>query len=536
MTKWGNAHDRRRGIAAFAKDAGEPGHHHGVPVRRPVSTASRAPGDPGKPALILGDTTRTFEQLGAQAARVHGALTAAGLEAGDRVAVMLPNGIDFFEVSLGAAAAGCPVVPINWHLKAEELAWVVGDGGARLLVAHADWADAARAALARVGDCRLLLVGGDGPDSYEAAVAAARPAPVAVGWDAPTYLYFTSGTTGRPRAVDRDTPAPGAAVLRGLAAMWGLREDDVYLACSPLYHAANGYAYATLFQGGTVVVLPRWDADAWLSAVEQYRVTTCFMVPAYFVRLLEVPADRWAQVDLSSLRLILHAAAPCPIPVKSGILDRLPDIDVWEFYGATEGGATRISAPEWRARPGSVGRPWPGVEIRVLDERNGRLEPGKTGRIFIRPPGGQRFRYHNDPGKTDEAWVGDAFTVGDVGHLDGDGFLYITDRASDMVIRGGVNIYPAEVEAVLHLHPAVVDCAVFGVPDERLGEELQALVEVRRPVSADELRDHCQAHLADFKVPRRIEAVDALPRDPLGKVQKRRLRQEHWAGHRTAVS
>lgn len=492
--------------------------------------------EPGKPALILGDTTLSYEQLGDRASLAHGALLAAGLAAGDHVAVMLPNGIEFFEVSLGAAASGCPVVPINWHLKAEELAWVVGDGGARLLVAHADFADAARAAISQVGDCRLLLVGGDGEDSYEGALAACDKEPAPVAWAAPTYLYFTSGTTGRPRAVDRDTPPAGSAVLHGLAAMWGLRADDVYLACSPLYHAANGYAYATLFQGGTVAVLPRWDTDAWLAAVQRYRVTTCFMVPAYFVRLLEVPADRWAEADLSSLRLVLHAAAPCPIPVKAAILDRLPGVDVWEFYGATEGGATRISAPEWLARPGSVGRPWPGVEISILDGQGGPLGPDQTGRIFIRPPGGQRFRYHNDPGKTDEAWVGDAFTVGDVGHLDADGYLYITDRASDMVIRGGVNIYPAEIEAVLHLHPDVIDCAVFGVPDQRLGEELQALVEVRRPVSADELRDHCQAHLADFKVPRHIEAVDALPRDPLGKVQKRRLRQERWAGHRTAVS
>ena len=318
-----------------------------------------------------------------------------------------------------------------------------------------------------------------------------------------------------------------SGMLSGLAAMWGIRGDDVYLACSPLYHAANGYAYMTLFQGGTVVVLPRWDAREWLRAVERHRVTVCFMVPAFFIRILELPSDELDRADLSSLRLILHAAEPCPLPVKRQILERLPHVDIWEFYGATEGGATRISSADWLMHPGSVGTPWPGVEVLIVDDNGANVAPGVSGRVFIRPPGGQRFQYHNDQAKTDGAWLGDAFTVGDVGHLDADGFLYITDRASDMVLRGGVNVYPAEIEAVLQQHPDVVDCAVFGVPDDRLGEELQALVEVRRPVSVEALRAHCSTHLADFKVPRWIDVVDSLPRDPVGKVLKRRLREQH---------
>jgi long-chain acyl-CoA synthetase len=483
-----------------------------------------APGDAAKTALIAGDRVLTFGELGARIGRVRGLLDAQGLHPGERVAAMLPNGAEFFEVGLGAAAAGCPVVPVNWHLKRDELAWVVRDSEAKLLVAHADHAETARACSDRV-----ILVG----DGYEEALAAAPPAEPT--WAPPSYFYFTSGTTGRPRAVERETETAASGVLDGLAAMWGIRGDDVYLACSPLYHAANGYAFTTMFQGGTVVVLPRWDAREWLRAVERHRVTACFMVPAYFIRLLELPPEELAAADLSSLRLVLHAAAPCPVPVKARILDALPHVEVWEFYGATEGGATRISKDDWRAHPGSVGRPWPGVTISVRDDRGEEVPAGVSGRVFIRPPGGQRFRYHNDDDKTGRAWVGDSFTVGDVGHLDADGFLYITDRASDMVLRGGVNVYPAEIEAVLQQHPDVVDCAVFGVPDDRMGEELQALVEVRRPVAADALREYCRERLADFKVPRYVDIVGSLPRDPMGKVLKRHLRDQRWEGRRTAV-
>jgi long-chain acyl-CoA synthetase len=495
--------------------------------------ASPPGGDADKTALIFAGRSLTFGELGARSARVHGALAGLGLGADDRVAAMLPNGVEFFEVGLGAAGLGCSVVPVNWHLKQDELTWVVSDSEARLLVAHVDFADIARACIDELRECRLLLVGDDGPDAYGRAVDAAVPA--AVTWSVPNYFYFTSGTTGRPRAVERETPTSSSGMLDALAAMWGFGRDDVYLGCSPLYHATNGYAYTTMFQGGTVVVLPRWDGRQWLRAVEEHGVTACFMVPAYFIRLLEIPAEEWSSFDLSSLRLILHAAAPCPIAVKRRILDRLADVDIWEFYGATEGGATRISGADWRTHPGSVGTPWPGVEICVLDDGGKEVEPGQDGRVFIRPPGGQRFKYHNDPEKTDGAWLGEAFTVGDIGHLDADGFLYITDRASDMVLRGGVNIYPAEIEAVLQRHPDVIDCAVFGVPDERLGEELQALVEVRRPTDVDELRAFCREHLADFKVPRYVEVVDALPRDPVGKIQKRRLREERWAGRGSAI-
>jgi long-chain acyl-CoA synthetase len=245
------------------------------------------------------------------------------------------------------------------------------------------------------------------------------------------------------------------------------------------------------------------------------------------IRILEVGDDALATYDLSSLRLVIHAGAPCPVDVKRRILDLLPHTDVSELYGASEGGVSRITAAEWRERPGSVGKTWPGVEVRILSEDGAERPAGEDGLIYVRPAGGRRFHYHGDEDKTAGAWRDDAFTVGDIGHVDGDGYLYITDRASDMVLWGGVNVYPREIEEVLHQHPAVVDCAVFGVPDERYGEALKAVVETRTPVAADELKAYLAEHLADFKVPTHLDLVGTLPRDPNGKVLKRFLREQH---------
>jgi long-chain acyl-CoA synthetase len=223
------------------------------------------------------------------------------------------------------------------------------------------------------------------------------------------------------------------------------------------------------------------------------------------------------------------------VSVKERILEALAGTEVWELYGMSEGGATRISPDEWRRRPGSVGRPWPGVEVRILDESGTALPAGRDGLVYVRPAGGARFDYHNDAEKTSAAWRDDAFTVGDVGHLDDEGYLYLTDRATDVVIRDGVNIYPREVEEALHAHPLVVDCAVFGIPDRRRGEAVAAVVEVRSPVEPESLIAHCRARLADFKCPEVVELVETLPRDPNGKVLKRHLRDAHWAGQPTRV-
>jgi long-chain acyl-CoA synthetase len=421
-----------------------------------------------------------------------------GVGAGDRVAVMLPSGFEFFVAGLATAKCEASLIPVNWHLKRDEVDWIISDSGAKVLVT----AD-------------------DVPDSDD-------ESPIDGGFPTPSLMFYTSGTTGRPKGVVHGEAS--AARLRFvqdmLADLWGFTSDEVHLLSGPSYHAGpGGYAFSALYNGGAVVILPTWDAVEWLRLVTEHRCTSTFMTPAHFIRILEVPDDERAKFDMSSMRLILHGGAPCPVQVKHRIIDALAPAEVYELYGASEGGATRISSTEWKEKPGSVGTPWPGVEVRILSKDDGAPVPvGEDGLIYIRPPGGAKFHYHNDPPKTEGAWQDDAFTVGDIGHLDADGHLYITDRISDMVIRGGVNIYPREIEEVLHRHPAVVDCAVFGVPDDRYGEALKAVVEVRTPVDAADLQAFVREHLADFKCPTLVDFVEELPRDPNGKVLKRLLK------------
>jgi long-chain acyl-CoA synthetase len=489
--------------------------------------SAHAHATPDKAALILGDEVRTFAEFDARTTRLAHALARRGVQADDRVAIMLPNGLEFFETWAAASKLVAPVVLVNWHLKADELAYILKDSKARVLVAHRDLAADCARALDAVAGCELVLV----PDEYEAAIADdGAGAPIALdGLDLP--IFYTSGTTGRPKGVVHASADRSRAAqrIRGQVALWGWNANDTYLVTGPAYHAGpGGWTMAALYVGATTVILESFDARAWLRLVERHRVTRTFMVPAHFIRILEVPAAERDGIDHSSLQLIVHAGAPCPVPVKRRIIEALAPCEIAELYGMSEGGATRISMAEWLDRPGSVGLPWPGTEVRVLDDAGRALPTGETGVVYVHPPGGARFHYHDDPDKTAHAWRDDAFTVGDVGHLDVDGYLYLTDRAVDMVIRGGVNIYPREIEEVLYTHPAVVDCAVFGVPDERLGEQLLAVVEVREPVTADDLVAFCRDHLADFKVPARFEFVAELPRQPNGKVLKRVLREQHW--------
>ncbi|HVM41701.1 MAG TPA: AMP-binding protein [Acidimicrobiia bacterium] len=496
---------------------------------------ANARNQPEQAAVVMGDATRTYGELAARASRLTTALAAAGVEPETPVAVMLPNGVEFFEVAAAAARGEMRFLPVNWHLKGEELAYILADSGARAIVADPALAEHVERGLEGAPGCSVLWVGESG--SYEAAIADHEPRETE-GWPAPAFMFYTSGTTGRPKGVKHGNMTAERLELTnaGVAGLWGLTADDVYLLSGPGYHAGpGGYAFATLFVGGTVAVLPAWDAREWLAAVERHRVTATFLAPAHFIRILEVPDDERDAFDLSSLRLIIHAGAPCPVSVKRRIIEALPSCEIWELYGMSEGGATRVSPQEWLERPGTVGKPWPGVEIRIVGPDGAVLGPNEPGVIYATPMGGAKFEYHNDPGKTSEAWRDDAYTVGDIGFLDDDGYLYLTDRASDMVIRGGVNIYPAEIENALHEHDDVVDCAVFGVPDERMGERLKAVVEARRPMTPDDVQDHVRERLADFKVPEIVEFVDQLPRDPNGKVMKRFLREQHWTAQGSQI-
>lgn len=483
---------------------------------------------PDRPALLLGRERRTFGTLGERARRLASALAAHGVGEDHPVAAMLPNSFEFFEVGCAAAALRARFLPVNWHLKGEELAHIVEDSGAAVLVAHESLGGPVDVAAEASPGLQVLSVGSPAC-TYEPALEEADPWE-GEPWPAPGYMFYTSGTTGRPKGVVHGNVDSERldTMNRGLAGLWGLTPEDVYLLTGPGYHAGpGGWAFAHLHAGAAVAVLPSFDARAWLVAVDRFAVTTTFMAPAHFIRVLEVPEQDRSGYDLESLRLVIHAGAPCPESVKRRIMEALEPAEIWELYGMSEGGATRVSPAEWLERPGTVGKPWPGVEVRILDEDGEVLPPGEPGVIYVTPAGG-RFEYHNDPEKTDEAWRGDLYTVGDIGYLDEDGYLYLTDRASDMVIRGGVNIYPAEVENVLHDHPDVVDCAVFGIPDERMGERLKAMIETRRPLTAEEIQDYVRGRLADFKCPELVEFVDELPRDPNGKVLKRRLREAHW--------
>ncbi len=472
-------------------------------------------------AIVLGGAERTFGELDRRAARLATVLAASGAGPGRPVATVLPNGFELFEVATAAAMLEAPFLPVNWHLRSQELDYILGDAGVAVVVGQSGVDDLGDAPAE--GAVGVIRVGA----GYEPAIAAADPLPGADSGGGPELMFYTSGTTAKPKGVVHGglaTDAGRARAMEGQVALWQWTSKDVYVMSGPAYHASHlGWALCALYVGAQTVLTEQFEARAWLGEVASRRGTRSFMVPAHFIRILELPVDERAALDLSCLSLVVHAAAPCPVQVKLKMMDAFPDTEIHELYGASEGGATKISPDEWRKRPGSVGLPWPGVEIRILDDAGDPVPAGTPGIVYIKPAGPQRFTYRNDEDATLNAWRGDAFTVGDIGYLDDDGYLYITDRVSDMVLWGGVNIAPREIEEVLFEHPAVVDCAVFGVPDERDGERLKAMVQLRTRVTMDELAEHVGSRLAKYKIPRDWEVVDELPRDVNGKVRKRQL-------------
>ncbi|HMK62044.1 MAG TPA: AMP-binding protein [Acidimicrobiales bacterium] len=492
--------------------------------------AAIAAAEPQRLAVVFGDRRLSFAELDRLADAWARALAPYVQRPGDRVAVALPNGIEVLAAWHGVARLGGLVVPVNTRLTAAEAAYLVSDSGARALV-H-DGAQSAREA------AEQTRVGAVGLEAALSQLESGGPTPRPEYLESPvTTMTYTSGTTGRPKGIVRAAPPPATVAPENpFAAFWGFRPDDVHLMCGPVYHTApSAYALMHLVEGATVVVMARWDAPEALRLVEAERVTTSQMVPAQFIRILE--AD-WQGYDLSSVRKVLHAAAPCPVPVKRRIMEVFPPGVVWEYYGASEGMATVISPEEWAAKPGSVGRAFPGLSIRILDEEGESLPVGEVGAVYISAFTGRGFEYHNAPDKTRSAWRDGYFTVGDMGWLDEDGYLFLADRRTDLILSGGVNIYPAEVETALLEDADVVDAAVFGLPDERMGQKVHAVVELRPGASpdAEALRARLSRHLADFKLPRSIEFVDELPREPNGKVVKSRLRQQRMEAAREGAS
>jgi long-chain acyl-CoA synthetase len=433
-----------------------------------------------------------------------------------------------------ALRIGLYVTAVNTHLTPDEAGYVVRDCGARVLVTSARLARTAAALAGQTPEVsRRWIVDGQlaGHDDYAAAMATAPATPLDGECEGETMLY-SSGTTGRPKGVKRplsDAPPGGAFRLRRLFEAMGYDDSAVYLSPAPLYHAAPlGYTTAVHRTGGTVLVMPRFDAELTLRLIERHRVSHAQFVPTMFVRMLRLPPEVRDGLDLSSLRSVVHAAAPCPVELKHRMIDWWGPL-LWEYYAGTEGnGTTLIDSADWLAHPGSVGRPVIG-EVHVVDDATGReVAAGETGTVYF--AGGARFEYHNDNGKTRDSYLDNGWsTLGDVGHLDADGYLYLTDRRSNMIISGGVNIYPQETENVLTMHPAVADVAVIGAPDPDMGERVVAVVQPADPDRAgpelaEELIGYCRERLAAYKCPRTVEFTDALPRQENGKLYKRLLR------------
>ncbi|HXW35584.1 MAG TPA: acyl-CoA synthetase [Acidimicrobiales bacterium] len=486
-------------------------------------------------------------ELLARTNQVVHALRSVGIERGDAVAVLLPNCIEMFELYLAALQAGWYLVPINHHLVGPEIAYIVNDSEAKAFVAHDRFAEAAREAAddTKVGADRLLSVGKiEGFRSFEElrdAQSTDLPDDRTIG----DVMNYTSGTTGQPKGVRRPlmgmSPEDAALGLGGLLFLFGIqpRDDNVHLLGSPLYHTAvMRFSGAALHLGHTVVMMDKWDAEESLRLSERYKVTHSHMVPTQFHRLLALPDDAKTRYDLSSYRHMIHAAAPCPVPTKRAMIEWWgPVVD--EYYAASEGGGTIVNTEEWLTKPGTVGKPWPISEIAIFDDEGNRLESNQIGTVFMAMQTGD-FKYHKDDEKTQKNRIGKFFTVGDMGYLDDDGFLFLSDRKTDMIISGGANIYPAEIESVLLEHPKVVDAAVFGIPNDDWGEEVKAVIEPidqeeAGPKLEAEILEWCGPRLAKFKTPKSIDFTNEMPRDPNGKLYKRKLRDPYWEGRERAI-
>jgi acyl-CoA synthetase (AMP-forming)/AMP-acid ligase II len=479
----------------------------------------------------------THRELDRRSQRLASLLWDRGLRPGDSIAALLQNEPHFFDVCWAALRSGLRLTPINWHLKAEEVSYIVGDCGASAFVTTNQLAEVASDLAARLEQVPIkLMVGGeiDGFDRYETALAGVpdhQLDEVEGSW-----MLYSSGTTGRPKGVKRPvTSAPFGQSLPPLAqrlqGRYGIGADTVYLCPAPLYHAAPlGWSAGVQRLGGAVVVLERFDPVEALQAIERYRVTHAQFVPTHFIRLLKLDPETRAASDLSSLQMAVHAAAPCPIEAKERMMAWWGPI-IHEYYAGSEGNGSCVIGPEeWLAHKGSVGRPASGV-LHILDEAGEEQPAGEPGQIWFET--GLVFEYHNDPGKTKAAFNERGWsTLGDIGHVDGEGYLYLTDRASNMIISGGVNIYPQEIEDALAVHPLVEDVAVIGVPDPDMGEQVKAVV---RPAAGagdaaaveQELIAYCRERFAAYKCPRSVDLVDELPRLPTGKLLKRELRRRY---------
>jgi long-chain acyl-CoA synthetase len=505
-------------------------------IERGMVTAVYAAEAPDRLAVISQAGQRTFAELNGRANQVLRALRSREVEPGSTIALVCSNRPEFVEVYEAVLRGGMRLTAINWHLNADEISYIVDDSDAAALVGDVRFADV----LAEVGAAAApsvvkLAVGGaiDGFDSYEDALAD-EPAHDIDDPRPGTMMLYTSGTTGRPKGVRRAIEKPPG--LYRLYSKMGTAagENERSLCTGPLYHAAplTISLTAPLAAGSGVVLMDGWSPEETLQLVDEYRISTTHLVPTMFHRLLGLPDDVKQRYDISSLRLVVHGAAPCPVAVKQRMIEWFGPI-IEEYYAATEGGGTYVTAKEWLERPGTVGKAGAGQEVVVRDADGNDAPPGTVGMVWLRRSKDEPFEYHRDAEKTANTHDGDFFTLGDMGWMDSDGYLFLSGRTAELIISGGVNIYPAEIEAVLHEHEAVADAACVGIPDEEWGEAVKAVVELRDGFTASaelerELIDFTRARLAHFKCPRSVDFVDDLPRFETGKIYRRLVRDRYW--------
>jgi acyl-CoA synthetase (AMP-forming)/AMP-acid ligase II len=500
-----------------------------------------ASASPGKAAIVMAGSGRivSYRELAVRSDRCAQLFRSLGLRPGDGIALCLENHPYYFEVCWAAHNAGLYYTPISSRLKTEEIAYIVRDCGARVLITSTTLPAAAADLAAPLGaDCRLLVTGTGtiaGASDYESATAAMPEEAVEDAGQGAAMMY-SSGTTGVPKGIRHPLPGIGVDQLAPLPAklceLYSFDASTVYLSPAPLYHAAPlKFSLAVLAAGGTVVVMEKFDAAAALACIDRWRVTHSQWVPTMFIRMLRLPDEVRRSFSLASHRVAIHSAAPCPVEVKERMIEWWGPI-IHEYYSGSESiGLCTITSEEWLSHKGSVGRAQRGV-VHIVDESGAELGVGATGLVYFETA--TVLRYHNDPDKTARAhhargWA----TMGDIGHLDADGYLYLTDRRDFVIISGGVNIYPQEVENLLNTHPQVHDVAVFGVPNEEFGEEVKALVVPRSPATAGpqlarELIDFCRGRIAHLKCPKTIEFIEQLPREPTGKLMKKTLRERYW--------
>ena len=498
-----------------------------------------------QPVVRIGERELPQVELKLEAARIASGLAAAGVQHGERVAIVLRNDPDFLAISAACGLLGAVPVPVNWHWRGEELRHVVCDSGSRAVFAHSNFVDALEQVMPDGVPLIEVPVRGEQLQAYGAAPVSGRH-PLLHEWiaahepyaqpltTAPLSLIYTSGTTGLAKGVIRNamTPEQSQQVALATLAAMGLRPGMSTIITAPLYHAApNAKAVFALALGIDATIMPRFDAEQFLALIETHRISHAQVVPTMFVKLLELPQEVRDRYDTSSLEAVVHAAAPCPAHIKKRVIDWLGPV-VLEYYGGTETGiVVTCDTVEWLAHEGTVGAPVAGADVHVFDPVGELLPQGETGEVYVRPPDfWPGFTYLGLEQKRREVERDGYISIGDVGYVDGDGFLFLSDRARDMVISGGVNIYPIEIESCLMELSGVRDVAVFGIPDDTYGEALAAHVDVDpgAGLTKEAIRAHVRDRLAGYKVPREVVFDDALPREESGKIFKRRIRERYW--------